>query len=91
MESVSFTIRNCLSEISRDEQVSSLIAGMTAPRKHISSVCFYDATSSKLLEQTCRNIILPVRKNGCSTGWHQRFFSNTGWRNIIEFGSGDNS
>lgn len=49
-----FTLRNYLTEIGRDEVTRTILKGLTARQKYISSVFFYDAEGSRLFEEITR-------------------------------------
>ncbi|MEZ4599644.1 MAG: L-histidine N(alpha)-methyltransferase [Syntrophotaleaceae bacterium] len=49
-----FTLRNYLADIPRAELVDTVLAGLKAPQKRISSLFLYDAVGSKLFEEITR-------------------------------------
>ncbi len=86
-----FTMRNHLIEIERDEEVRTLISGLTAPRKRIPSLYFYDANGSKLFEQITRlpEYYLSRTEKKLLHRLAPHLFDKSSQLNIIEIGSGD--
>jgi L-histidine N-alpha-methyltransferase len=86
-----FTLRNYLSDIDPDEVTSTILRGLTAPQKRISSIHFYDAVGSRLFEEITRlPEYYPTRtEKRLLQRFAPRFSDGNGRLDIIEIGSGD--